>query len=155
MPGNYQIKTLKGQQLVDMSSNIQSLQELCFTNIWEGHEIIATLSSPGMAGLIIESGKEYISYLIFRTVLDEAEIISLGTKPDFRKMGHARLLLKEMDKILINQKVIKIFLEVSEANEAATNLYSGLDYQKIGIRKDYYRSSDNIYYNAILMQKLL
>jgi len=80
-------------------------------------------------------------FAVARVAADEAEILSLGTVPEARRQGLARLLL---DRVIHEATVRggrRLFLEVAEDNGAALQLYSSFGFLVVGARKAYYSSA--------------
>ena len=81
-------------------------------------------------------------YLYQSQDVDEFEILHIAILPKFRNKGFASNLMKELEKILkINEKSLKIFLEVSSMNKFAIKLYEKLGYKAYNERKNYYGSN--------------
>ncbi len=78
-------------------------------------------------------------FLVWRKIVDEAEILSIGVDPDWQKRGIAKGLLKELESRARKQALRRIFLEVRVDNTAALALYRGCGYHPIGTRRHYYR----------------
>ncbi len=98
-------------------------------------------------------------YLYQSQDVDEFEILHIAILPKFRNKGFASNLMKELEKILkINEKSLKIFLEVSSMNKFAIKLYEKLGYKAYNERKNYYGSNPinpSSLQNAILFAKTL
>ncbi|NMA32577.1 MAG: GNAT family N-acetyltransferase [Alphaproteobacteria bacterium] len=123
-----------------MLSKIANLHKLCFPNKpWDASEF-ASLQKTGAEIIASENG-----FIVWRSVADECEIITIGVHPDFRGTGIADALLVLMEK---EQGGKKIFLEVAENNKPARKLYERNGYKQISIRRGYYDGID-----AIIMQK--
>lgn len=91
--------------------------------------------------------KEVLAYLLVMDSIDCYEILKIAVDNNYRRMGHAKSLLEE---IVIKEKVKKdIFLEVRESNIAAINFYKKNRFNKISIRKKYYKDNNE---NAIIMK---
>lgn len=86
-----------------------------------------------------------IAYCIISLIAGEAEIINIGTTPQYRHMGIASNLLNYA---LSHIGAEVVFLEVSHTNASAIGLYKKCGFIEYGIRKKYYGTSD-----AILMKK--
>lgn len=86
------------------------------------------------------------AFIIIQSIsIDEAEIISIGVHPDFRRSGFALKLLT-----FILKDFYKVFLEVNETNYSAINLYEKIGFKPISIRKGYFGKCSAIvmgYYN--------
>jgi ribosomal-protein-alanine N-acetyltransferase len=90
------------------------------------------------------------SFIAWRRVLDEAEIISIGVRPSLRRSGAATALLSLMEGDLLRRGVKKIFLEVAADNAPAIGLYEKNGFARIGVRPKYYGGTD-----AATMQKII
>lgn len=79
--------------------------------------------------------------LLARAIPGEAaEILTLFTRPQNRRQGHARELLKTLLATANQSKCPAVFLEVRAANAAARKLYAGLDFTEVSRRKGYYKN---------------
>jgi ribosomal-protein-alanine N-acetyltransferase len=99
---------------------------------WEAGTFVSLLTQPGMSAVIDDRG----GFLVLRTILDEAEIITLGvTAP---RQGIARGLMHAAITRAAGQGVTKIHLEVAEQNHPACALYAELGFIQTGRRRAYY-----------------
>ena len=78
---------------------------------------------------------EICGFLIYRGDYNEIEIINLGIKKQFHRIGYGKFLLKYLIK-----NFNEIFLEVSAVNKSAQQFYKSLGFKVISIRKKYYES---------------
>mgnify|MGYP003397451754 FL=1 len=85
---------------------------------------------------------------MYRIVLDEAEIITIGVNPEMRRQGIASAMIGIIEKNIKNQGVKKIFLEVAANNIPGQKLYENHGFNRVGLRPKYYDGID-----AILMSK--
>ena len=120
---------------------------------WTLNDFKSVLLSGTPVILIEEKGK-IVAQCVYRTVLDEAEILTLAVAPDARGKGYARLLLEELDAILFALGVRYLFLEVRVSNTRARHVYSSAGFEEIGFRKRYYLTR-NGREDAVVMQKAL
>lgn len=81
---------------------------------------------------------------------DEAEILTFAVHPRFQRQGIGTLLLAALEEKVKAQGVHKIFLEVSEQNVTAKNLYASQGYRQVGRRKAYYATGAD----ALVMSKM-
>lgn len=126
-----------------MLNKIAELHKLCFPHKPWGADDFAELKKSGCEIVASDNG-----FIVWRTVLDEAEIITIGVHPDARGTGIAIALLGIMESEIKKVDVKKIFLEVSAENTPAINLYKKCGFNQNGRRPKYYDGVD-----AILMQK--
>lgn len=93
------------------------------------------------------------AFVIGRVVLDEAEVLTVATDPDFRRQGLARAALQEFADRARGMGAVSAFLEVAEDNIAARPLYLAAGFVEVGRRPRYYHASDGKTVAAILMRK--
>ncbi|MCS7278488.1 MAG: ribosomal protein S18-alanine N-acetyltransferase [Thermodesulfobacteriaceae bacterium] len=99
---------------------------------------------------ILEKAREFLGYLIFRQILEEAEILRLGIRPEYQNQKLGTLFLKFFLNYCKERKIKKIYLEVEELNKAAFNLYQKLGFKESYRRKNYYKER-----TAIIMESKL
>jgi [ribosomal protein S18]-alanine N-acetyltransferase len=91
-------------------------------------------------------------FISSRVVLDEAEILTIAVKDGMRKKGIGKELLN-FHIVNLNYRGVKsIYLEVAENNTPAVNLYKGIGFSQIGVRKSYYRGIDGNRTSALTMK---
>lgn len=126
-----------------MFSKIAELHKLCFPHKPWGANDFAEFKKSGCEIVASENG-----FIVWRTVCDEAEIITVGVHPDARGAGIAIAMLGIMENEIKKAGAKKIFLEVSAENAPAINLYKKCGFTQNGRRPKYYDGVD-----AILMVK--
>lgn len=126
-----------------MLDQLSNLHAKCFPEKpWTASDF-ADLKKSGCEVIASQNG-----FIVWRVVMDEAELISIGVEPHARKTGIATAMLGIMDGELRKKGVKKVFLEVAENNSPARALYEQNGYKQVGIRPKYYDGID-----AILMSK--
>lgn len=126
-----------------MLDEIANLHKLCFPHKPWSADDFADLKKSGCEIIASQNG-----FIVYRTALDEAEIITIGVHPDARNTGIASAMLGIVEGELKKSGIKSIFLEVAENNTPARHLYKSNGYNKIGVRTKYYDGID-----AIMMKK--
>lgn len=121
------------------------LHATSFEKPWSKEEFLSLLTLPTTRGWIDET-----SLLMVSHVLDEMEILTILTHPDFRGQGRAESLLNHLKKYAKEQGVRQIFLEVNVENLPAIRLYEKAGFQKTGIRRNYYKMGDGSFKDALI-----
>jgi [ribosomal protein S18]-alanine N-acetyltransferase len=116
---------------------LAALHAAAFTQPWSRDAFEAFLAEPGMRALVAEAG-----LILWRTVMDEAEILTLAVAPAQRRRGIARRLLDRALELAATDGARTMFLEVSSANDAAVALYRSAGFEITGHRRGYYQSFD-------------
>ena len=127
-----------------MLNKLAELHKLCFPHRPWSADDFSNLKKSGCEIVASENG-----FIVWRTVVDEAEIITVGVHPDTRGAGIAIAMLGIMENEVKKMGAKKIFLEVSHINIPAIKLYEKCGFVAIGKRKNYYSDGTD----AILMQK--
>lgn len=94
---------------------------------------------------------EILGFAGFKHILNEADIMNIVIKKDYRKNGIGKYLLENLISYAKSSNIDTLNLEVHENNIPAISLYHKLGFQDVGIRKNYYDGK----YNALLMKKIL
>ena len=117
-----------------------------FDHAWSEDEIASTLAGKGVvcfAASIRGKGSIAKGFIIVRTVADEAELLTVSVDKKFRKLGIARALVEHAIRNLQADRIASFYLEVSEHNTNALNLYRSLNFKQIGEREGYYKTDSN------------
>lgn len=128
-----------------MLNKIAELHKQCFPERPWSESDFMDLKRSGCEIVASDNG-----FIVWRTVADEAEIISIGVAPAARRSGIAGALILLMEQELKKSSVVNVFLEVSEVNYPAKKLYEKYGFKPTGKRPKYYDGVD-----AIIMSKKL
>jgi [ribosomal protein S18]-alanine N-acetyltransferase len=117
-----------------------ALHARCFAQaFWPESAFAALLSDATVTGLLAcDPSGDPLGFVLVRHVLDEAEILTIGTLDAARRRGVAGRLLKAACAIAAEHGVARIFLEVSADNGPALALYASAGFVPVGRRRDYY-----------------
>jgi len=125
-------------------------REIFEVESWSKELIVSEFNNPSSEVWVLRNSWELLGYLIIRKILDEAEILRIGIKSEFRGRGLGKKFLSYVLHVLKKEGVKKVFLEVNIKNNIAYNFYKRLGFEELGIRKKYYLEGD-----AIIMAKNL
>jgi ribosomal-protein-alanine N-acetyltransferase len=117
---------------------------------WSAAEFAALLAMPGA----FATG-DARAFAFGRVVLDEAELLTIATHPDYRRKGLARAAIAAFESEARARSAATAHLEVAADNAAALALYDGAGYRRTGLRRGYYRRGDSTPIDAVLMAKAL
>ena len=81
-------------------------------------------------------------WAVVMPVLDEAELLTIGVRPDLQGRGLGRAMLDRMTDAMRTRKCTRCHLEVRESNERAIRLYETSGFVRVGLRKNYYRTAE-------------
>lgn len=137
-----------------VSSLAATLHAECFTPSWGEDAFRSALAIPGTVLQILACDETPVAFALYRRMFEEAEILTLGTRPAFRGRRLAATLLREGQTYLAALQVERLFLEVGAQNTPARRLYSSMGFKEIGRRAGYYLHGDRSE-DAIIMLKNL
>lgn len=109
-----------------------------FQSGWSAAEFQSLLNVPGTSATIALDRGRPTGLLLTRQAGDEAEIITIGTRPADQRKGIALQLLSTHLSNLTHLAVRRVFLEVAVSNAAAQSLYRKLGFREVARRKGYY-----------------
>ncbi|MFD1882204.1 GNAT family N-acetyltransferase [Paracoccus pacificus] len=133
-------------------ARMAAIHAASFTNPrpWSEPEFAAFLATPGVFAL---SGRD--GFLLGRTILDEAELLTLAVEPAARRAGTGGRLTQAFADAARGRGARRAFLEVAADNLAAQALYLANGWQVAGRRKGYYRLAGHPPLDAVLMNLTL
>lgn len=130
---------------------IAALERDTFSEPWSEHTLELFFGDGGFCAVCME-GAVLASYCTVVTVLDEAQIVNVATSIDHQRQGLARSVLKFVIDECLRRGLAPVSLEVREGNMPAILLYEGLGFERVGIRKNFYKEPRE---NALIMIKRL
>jgi ribosomal-protein-alanine N-acetyltransferase len=110
-----------------------------------------------MAGswlLVARCGDDPAGFALLRTIVDEAELLLIAVRNRYRRQGIARALLGQAIDTAAADGTSVLHLEVRDGNPAA-ELYRGLGFVQIGMRRAYYRGRSGKVFDALTFNRRL
>lgn len=92
-------------------------------------------------------------FALSRVIADEAELLTLATDPDHRRLGIASRVLAGVERQVQAAGAERQFLEVAEDNPAARALYDRAGYRQTGRRAGYYARHGGTPVDALILTK--
>ena len=125
----------------------------CFIQRWDEGAFNELLNSPGTSAVVSYISNVPAGFVLFRKAADEAEILTLCTRPALRQRGHAKALVQHMESLLKKDGIRSLFIEVAISNQPALALYASRGFTQAGVRKNYYDLGDGMREDALIMRK--
>jgi ribosomal-protein-alanine N-acetyltransferase len=123
----------------DLSAAME-LDALCLPKPWSEAVWREELGSPFGLYLVLEEGRGIFGQIGVRHVLDELHVTTLAIRPERRRQGYARALLRAA--LAAFPEARRVHLEVRPSNAAARALYEALGFERTGLRPRYYGDED-------------
>ncbi len=120
-----------------------------FADGWNKAMLESAFDTNRFIALGAFENQNLIGLITCSMAIDDADIEGVVVAKEFRLKGYAQILLTELENLLNEKDVKKIFLEVRESNIPARTLYQKNGYKEINKRKKYYSDGEN----AVIMAK--
>ena len=138
------------------SSIFAEIHTTCLDPAWSLEAFQSILSiCPKVIGYKVCIESNPIGFILYRPILDEAEILTLVVLPEFRCLGYGAYLMHHALDDLAKRMVSLVFLEVSALNASAIALYKKFNFIQIGVRPHYYVKKNGKTEDAISMRRFV
>lgn len=135
--------------LKDLTS-IKDILTTEFDDFWNYEILKSELESGNSYFFVVKNTlDEVVGFAGIKVILDEADIMNIVVKKDFRNKKIGSLLLEHLISYSKSINLKNITLEVNKNNLSAIKLYEKFAFDRLGIRKKYYNGKDD----AIIMSK--
>ena len=142
---------LSKMSIEDLKS-IKNILASDFDNFWSYDVLEEELECDNSYVIVAKVDENTIvGFAGLKVILDEADIMNIVVKKDFRHNGIGSILLENLINHSKDLNLKTITLEVNENNLSAIRLYDKFSFDKLGIRKNYYDGKSD----AIIMSKKL
>ena len=133
------------------ADSIAALEKETFSIPQSKDDFLEMTKAEGKHLLVATCDGEFAGYIGAYTVFGESDIMTVAVSPKYRKCGIGKQLVNALFEELCGKSEV-VFLEVRASNVAAISLYTSLGFEKIGVRKNYYKLPTE---DAILYKKEL
>ncbi len=124
-----------------------------FQHAWNENSFSELLESHAIVAILASNQQTPTGFVLFRKAADEAEILTICTRPPFRHKGLAKALVQHMEHMLREAGIKSLFIEVAVSNQAALALYAACGFNIAGLRKNYYELANGAREAAHIMRK--
>ncbi len=149
-------KALELEQKIQAVANIESLVQP--QDAWTYKTLVEMLEKDSISMLLVYGAEgrndKVIGYCLYQVLFEQAEILRIGTHPDYQRQGIASRIFAKLNAELKNNQVESLLLEVRADNAPAIALYEKQRFAVIHTRKDYYQVPHQPAIDALIMQKI-
>ncbi|MGP5133984.1 ribosomal protein S18-alanine N-acetyltransferase [Psychrobacter cibarius] len=127
---------------------------------WGFQTLVELLKQDSMHLLIVYEQKNnsinntVTGYCLYQVIFEQAEILRIGTHPDYQRQGIASQIFARLNTELRTHQVESLLLEVRADNTPAIALYEQQEFALIHKRKGYYQTPHQPAIDALIMQRL-
>lgn len=157
-PQNLNTRPLK----LDDAPLFAKLEALCFHSPWTAEAWSTFLCRKTSLAFGIDDGPrsdlpkpDLHCAVMLDGVWPELEVITLMTHPHMQRQGLAETLMTYVCHNITPLKYTSLYLEVSDQNTAAQNLYNKIGFDVYATRKGYYGTETGRQADALQMRKAL
>ncbi len=150
--------TSKRQKTIEAVANIELLVQP--HDAWTYQTLVEMLAQDSMDMLMVykQEGKadnnKVIGYCLYQVIFEQAEILRIGTHPDYQRQGIASQIFAQLNEELMSNQVESLLLEVRADNAPAIALYEQQAFAVIHTRKNYYQVPHQPAVDALIMQRV-
>lgn len=122
------------------STGIAAIEKECFSAPWSKKQVEDEILRDNVVFLTAKNNGSVIGYISGQMILDEFYISNVAVTEKFRNNHIGSSLIKNLIRILSDNKCSFATLEVRESNLNARKLYEKYGFEYLGIRRDFYSS---------------
>lgn len=140
--------SFKNVELGDIEK-IASIEASCHISPWTKKNFLDSMSSENTFQ-VLKNDELIIGYYVASFAADECELLNITIKRDSQGKGFGKIALDHLINYCLKRETLNLFLEVRSSNKNAILLYENKGFNEVGIRPNYYKTS-NGKEDAILM----
>ena len=146
------IDAIEFEQVIQAVANIETMVQP--QDAWGYQTIIELLEQDSIDLLVVYQIDKVVGYCLYQVIFEQAEILRIGTHPDYQRQGIASQVFAKLNTELMNNKVENLILEVRADNFSAIALYEQQGLAVIHRRKGYYQMPHRPAIDALIMQRV-
>ena len=149
------INVAESEKMLQAVANIEAIVQQ--QDAWSYQTLLELLEQDSINMLIVyasdKSAKSnVIGYCLYQMIFEQAEILRIGTHPDYQRQGIASQTIDKLHRVLQSNQVESLLLEVRADNTAAIALYDQQAFSIIHRRRNYYKVPHKPAVDALIMQ---
>lgn len=117
---------------------LTKLESDCFTEFWSQGQIAGSMARTDFCGVIAETDKKAVGYLLGTCLFEDAEIARIAVAQSHRKQGIGKALIEGFFTLVREKGAEQVFLEVRKSNFPAVSLYEKCGFLPTRVRERYY-----------------
>ncbi|HXE69632.1 MAG TPA: ribosomal protein S18-alanine N-acetyltransferase [Hyphomicrobiaceae bacterium] len=114
-----------------------------FDPAWDARSFASLLGQSATVAFVARQGApgQTVAFILGQVAADQAEILTLGVRADWRRQGIASRLIEALLGAARGAGARALFLDVAAGNTAALALYRRLGFEERGRRRAYYATA--------------
>lgn len=132
---------------------IVQLEEQLFSSAWSKDDYVYEIDqNPYGYYCVLEENQHIIGYIGLWIIFEQIQITTIGVDKEYQGKGYADMLMQYVMDVAQKKQCQTMSLEVRVSNQVAVKLYQKYGFEKVSIRKNYYKDNHE---DAYLMIKEL
>lgn len=133
------------------AAELARLEALVEPTPWRENDFLDVFKNDWWCEVLADESGQIQAWAVVMTVLGEAELLTIGVRPDCQGRGLGRKMLNRALAVMQNTAAVCCHLEVRASNRVALHLYETSGFEPVGRRKNYYQTKDGRE-DAVLMR---
>ena len=134
----------------DDLDEVMAIERLSYRYPWSSGFFLQELQVACARSILAELDGRICGYVLFWLLPGSIDVHNLAVAPDLRRLGIARMLLRQVVSTAQVHSATRVTLEVRQSNEPAKKLYASLGFIQTGLRKGYYSDDGEDAYTMAL-----
>ncbi|WP_413519593.1 ribosomal protein S18-alanine N-acetyltransferase [Psychrobacter glacincola] len=140
-------------EMLEAVATIEAMVQLQEPWTYQTIDDLLEQDSIDLMAVINIAENEVVGYCLYQVIFEQAEILRIGTHPEYQRQGVASKIFAKLNEVLETQQVEALLLEVRADNTAAIALYEQQGFTMIHRRKGYYQLGLQSAIDALIMQR--
>jgi [ribosomal protein S18]-alanine N-acetyltransferase len=122
----------------DDLDEVMAIERSAYRYPWSSGFFLQELQVACARSILAEIDGRICGYVLFWLLPGSIDVHNLAIAPQLRRLGIARMLMRQVVATAGAQAATRVTLEVRLSNEPAKKLYASMGFVQTGLRKGYY-----------------
>ena len=122
----------------DDLDEVMAIERSAYRYPWSSGFFLQELQVACARSILAEIDGRICGYVLFWLLPGSIDVHNLAIAPELRRLGIARMLMRQVVAAAGAQAATRVTLEVRLSNEPAKKLYASMGFVQTGLRKGYY-----------------
>ena len=122
----------------DDLDEVMAIERLAYRYPWSSGFFLQELQVACARSILAELDGKICGYVLFWLLPGSIDVHNLSIAPESRRLGIARMLMRQVVVAARVQSATRVTLEVRQSNDPAKRLYASLGFVQTGLRRGYY-----------------
>ena len=134
----------------DDLDEVMAIERSAYRYPWSSGFFLQELQVACARSILAELDGKICGYVLFWLLPGSIDVHNLAVAPEFRRLGIARMLMRQVVLAARVQSATRVTLEVRQSNDPAKRLYASLGFVQTGLRRGYYSDDGEDAFTMVL-----